>query len=44
MVLKEICMVFQNVILFRDTIYNNIKIGKHGANESEIIEAAKKAN
>jgi len=43
-VLKEISMVFQDVILFRDTIYNNIKIGKHDATEKEIIEAAKKAN
>ncbi len=43
-VLKEISMVFQNVTLFRDTIYNNIKIGKYEASEEEIIEAAKKAN
>ncbi|MFA8343461.1 MAG: ABC transporter ATP-binding protein [Rhodothermaceae bacterium] len=43
-VLKEISMVFQNVVLFRDTIFNNIKIGKPDASESEIIEAAKKAN
>jgi len=43
-VLKEISMVFQNVVLFRDTIFNNIKIGKPNASESEIIEAAKKAN
>jgi ATP-binding cassette subfamily B protein len=44
MVLKEISMVFQKVVLFRDTVYNNIKIGKHNATESEVIEAAKKAN
>ncbi|MDC7222886.1 MAG: ATP-binding cassette domain-containing protein, partial [Spirochaetales bacterium] len=43
-VLKCISMVFQNVTLFRDTIYNNIKIGKQGATEEEIIGAAKKAN
>lgn len=43
-VLKNISMVFQNVTLFRDTIYNNIKIGKHGATEGDIISAAKKAN
>ena len=43
-VLGEISMVFQKVILFRDTIYNNIKIGKHDATEEEVMEAAKKAN
>lgn len=43
-VLEKISMVFQNVTLFNDTIYNNLKIGKHGATEAEIILAAKKAN
>ena len=43
-VLKNISMVFQDVRLFRDTIYNNIKIGKHGAGEQEVYSAAKKAN
>lgn len=43
-VLKEISMVFQNVTLFRDTIYNNIKIGNQKATKKEVIEAAKKAN
>lgn len=43
-VLKEISMVFQNVTLFRDTIYNNIKIGKSDATEEEIIQAAMRAN
>lgn len=43
-VLKEISMVFQKVTLFNDTIYNNIKIGKHDATNEEIIEASKKAN
>lgn len=43
-VLQNISMVFQNVTLFNDTIYNNIKIGKHGATEEEIIAAAKKSN
>lgn len=35
--------VFQEVYLFDDTIYNNIKIGKPNATEDEIIEAADKA-
>lgn len=37
-------VVSQDVILFNDTIYNNIRIGKIDAREEEIIEAAKKAN
>lgn len=41
--LKNISMVFQNVYLFNDTIRNNIKFGKQGATEDEIIQAAKKA-
>lgn len=35
--------VFQEVYLFDDTIYNNIKIGKPNATKEEIIEAADKA-
>lgn len=35
--------VFQEVYLFDDTIYNNIKIGKPDASSEEIIEAAEKA-
>jgi len=42
--LKEISMVFQDVILFRDTIYNNILIGNSKASYDEIIDASKKAN
>ncbi|MDC7220047.1 MAG: ABC transporter ATP-binding protein [Spirochaetales bacterium] len=42
--LKNISMVFQNVTLFSDTIYNNIRIGKPDATEEEIILAAQKAN
>jgi ATP-binding cassette subfamily B protein IrtB len=41
--LKNISMVFQQVYLFNDTIRNNIKFGKPGACENEIIKAAKKA-
>ncbi|WP_022819048.1 ABC transporter ATP-binding protein [Fusobacterium russii] len=42
--LKNISMVFQDVYLIQDTIYENIKIGKIDATEEEIIEAAKMAN
>lgn len=35
--------VFQEVYLFDDTIYNNIKIGKPEATDAEIINAADKA-
>ena len=35
--------VFQEVYLFDDTIYNNIKIGKPQATEAQIIAAAKRA-
>jgi len=35
--------VFQDVILFNDTVLNNIRIGKSGATEEEIIAAAKAA-
>ncbi|ACC98435.1 ABC-type multidrug transport system [Elusimicrobium minutum Pei191] len=41
--LSCISMIFQDVYLFKDTIYNNIKIGKEDATEEEIFEAAKKA-
>ena len=36
-------IVFQDVVLFNDTIYNNIKIGKKDATEEEIIRAAQLA-
>ena len=39
----QISMVFQNVYLFQDTIYNNILMGKSDATEKEVYEAAKKA-
>ncbi|MCT4688440.1 ABC transporter ATP-binding protein [Vallitalea sp.] len=41
--MKYISMVFQDVVLFNDTVYNNIKIGNKNASEEEIIEAAKLA-
>jgi ATP-binding cassette subfamily B protein IrtB len=41
--LANISMVFQDVYLFNDTIYNNIRIGRPDANRKEIIAAAKTA-
>lgn len=41
--MNQISMVFQNVYLFEDTIYNNILMGRSDATEQEVIEAAKKA-
>ena len=41
--MNQISMVFQNVYLFQDTIYNNILMGRSDATEQEVIEAAKKA-
>ncbi len=41
--LSNISMVFQNVYLFHDTVFNNIAFGNTEATEEEVIEAAKKA-
>lgn len=41
--MDHISMVFQNVYLFHDTIYNNISMGKTNATKEEVYEAAKKA-
>ncbi len=38
-----ISQVFQDVYLFDDTIYNNIKIGNPNATEKEILQVAEKA-
>lgn len=40
---KNISMVFQNVYLFKDTIYNNIAFGNDNATKEDVIEACKKA-
>lgn len=42
--LKNISMVFQDVYLLNDTIYNNIKIGNKSATKNQVINAAKIAN
>jgi ATP-binding cassette subfamily B protein len=41
--LSYISMVFQDVYLFHDTVYNNIKVGKNDATREEIISTAKSA-
>jgi ATP-binding cassette, subfamily B, bacterial IrtB/YbtQ len=41
--LSKISIVMQNVILFADTLYNNIKLGKAHATRKEVIAAAQKA-
>lgn len=41
--MNNISMVFQDVFLFNDTIFNNIAFGNDEANREEVIEAAKKA-
>ena len=38
--LKNYSIVFQDVVLFNDTIYNNIKIGKEDATEEDVYAAA----
>ncbi|MBE5959556.1 MAG: ABC transporter ATP-binding protein [Lachnospiraceae bacterium] len=42
--LKNYSMVFQDVVLFDDTIMENIRLGKHDATDEEVIGAAKAAN
>ncbi len=41
--LSDISMVFQNVYLFNDTIYNNIAFGNSAARRDDVVKAAKKA-
>ncbi len=41
--LKEISIVFQDVTLFNNTVLENIRIGRKGASDGDVIEAAKNA-
>lgn len=41
--LSSLSMVFQDVYLFNDTIRNNIRIGRAGATDEEIMAAARQA-
>lgn len=40
---KNYSIVFQDVVLFNDTIFNNIRIGKENATDEEVYAAAKLA-
>ena len=42
--LRDYAMVFQDVILFDDTVMENIRLGKKGASDDEVIAAARAAN
>ena len=42
--LTDYSMVFQNVVLFDDTVMENIRLGKHGATDEEVLTAARAAN
>ena len=42
--LTDYAMVFQDVVLFDDTVMENIRLGKHGASDEEVLAAAKAAN
>lgn len=37
-------MVFQDVVLFNNTIMENIRVGRKGASDADVIAAAKAAN
>ena len=42
--LTDYSMVFQDVVLFDDTVMENIRLGKRGATDEEVRAAAKAAN
>ena len=42
--LGDYSMVFQDVTLFDDTVMENIRLGRHGATDEEVLVAAKAAN
>ena len=42
--LSHFSMVFQDVMLFDDTIMENIRLGKHDATDAEVLAAAHAAN
>ena len=42
--LSDYSMVFQDVVLFDDTIRENIRLGRRGASDEEVYKAAKAAN
>ncbi|MBV7301033.1 ABC transporter ATP-binding protein [Corynebacterium sp. TAE3-ERU2] len=42
-VLDSLAMVFQDVYLFEDTLYENIRLGRHDATREEVLQAAELA-
>ncbi len=42
--LSDYAMVFQDVMLFDDTVMENIRLGRHGATDEEVLAAARAAN
>ena len=42
--LTDYSMVFQDVMLFDDTVMENIRLGKRGASDEEVLSAARAAN
>lgn len=42
--MKDFSMVFQDVVLFNNTIMENIRVGRRGASDADVIAAAKAAN
>ena len=42
--LTDYSMVFQDVVLFDDTVKENIRLGKRGATDEEVLAAARAAN
>lgn len=41
--MKDFSIVFQNVVLFNNTIMENIRVGRKGASDEDVIAAAKAA-
>lgn len=41
--MKDFSVVFQNVVLFNNTVMENIRVGRKNATDEEVIEAAKAA-
>ena len=41
--LKDFAIVFQDVVLFNDTIMGNIRLGRKDATDEEILAAARAA-
>ena len=41
--MKDFSIVFQNVVLFNNTIMENIRVGRKGASDTDVIAAAKAA-